>query len=591
MFVCLLIGLPRFGGIRCKTSTLFPLFAQLTCRCRRYYDPPPPLHSLTPSTRDLSLIFDDMVLAIAHAVMAVPIGAGVPSVHTSIEEDIVSTTSPRIHSGRRNRRRHSKSGSGKHSTSGGSILASQGSAGSASRSLHISGSIASSQTSARKSLRAIVSQAAAANKSLDLVEQQRLSCDEIRDVSAISSVSTSDAAHHISLTSSCERLLAALVDDETVNVDDSDLLYDYCEDDAAVVAEDWAKKHSERFYSGMHPASESSKPVEDDEIQEEEEAAAAEESAYHHTPSQGDVMSSYDSTTPSYCYDEEEAPAGSDSMVLPGGVLLDGGADLESDSRRMASSSVGCTALRDRSPMLHELEHLLDQTDEHPYLCTLSQQRAVEMHKSSLHIEYCLSHNRAQEVSMYDRAAMIKSLLNEAHRAHSARVANSRQSHAARHAREWKAIAADVERTVIMEGPLSAQRKLSCMCIFNPNREAPPLIDGGDDERLRRVDRQEDVLRTLYHQRILGQSPHFLHPDNVREGSCTPALIRSIAIADDGLVGVNTHGMYDDDEDDDEDHDEIYRDAAAPHQSSLADAAPRFASVPAPSWASAGRYS
>jgi hypothetical protein len=179
---------------------------------------------------------------------------------------------------------------------------------------------------------------------------------------------------------------------------------------------------------------------------------------------------------------------------------------------------------------------------QHPFLAMDRQQAMMSHERSDMHQEFCSKHYQQQQVSMWDRTTMIRALLFEAHRHQSTRrkAATTAVSASARtvelseqkefmvssesdrrpsilHQRGWQAVATDVERTMVMEGVMSAQRKLSCMCIFNPKRIDPPVMESVDDERFRRMERQEGILRHIY-----SRPDNILFADDIREGVSTP---------------------------------------------------------------------
>lgn len=183
---------------------------------------------------------------------------------------------------------------------------------------------------------------------------------------------------------------------------------------------------------------------------------------------------------------------------------------------------------------------LAESDRQHPFLDMERQQAWVAYDREDLHHHYCEQHQLKQQVSLFDRTAMIKTLLSEAHRHQSQRLSSEHQSapdfERRYFVKGWRAVASDVDRTMTMEGPLSAQRKLSCMCIFNPQRTEPPPLDGSDNERLVRMQRQEALLRQMFHNSAL-----FVDRNCVREGVYTPHPFAQTANSVDG-----------DDEEDDE---------------------------------------
>lgn len=205
----------------------------------------------------------------------------------------------------------------------------------------------------------------------------------------------------------------------------------------------------------------------------------------------------------------------------------------------------------------------------HPFLAMESQFAVLHHDRNDMHQQFCSRHYQSQQVSVLDRTTMIRALLFEAHRHQSTRrrVSGDATTDAesleaifsddSRHKRGWRAVAADVDRTMTMEGPMSAQRKLSCMCIFNPHRTDPPMLEGVDDERLRRMARQEALLQNIYER-----TDNILFADEVREGVSTPHpfskhLIQSVSnrIEDeqcDDSLHQSHHAEYDDESDDQE---------------------------------------
>lgn len=212
------------------------------------------------------------------------------------------------------------------------------------------------------------------------------------------------------------------------------------------------------------------------------------------------------------------------------------------------------------SAIIQDIELQLRSTLEHPYLCMREQEQMIQSERSQRHYEYCVEETRNQHVSVYDRTAMIRCLLNEAHRHHTTKLSRSGVLRSVHHLQGWKHVAADIDRTLTMEGALSAQRKLSCMCIFNPATVECPLTDGGDDERMRRLERQEHILQMIYHQRVLGGNHYFLdensyYSSNNRQHQQQHNISDGFHDDDDD----SRRYFHDEDEEDEEEDDRTYR--------------------------------
>lgn len=74
---------------------------------------------------------------------------------------------------------------------------------------------------------------------------------------------------------------------------------------------------------------------------------------------------------------------------------------------------------------------------------------------------------------------------------------------------QWWSVSRFVSSDFMTEGSAFVQRRLSCMCLFNPHAEERVYSDN-EAYRERRYQRQCEVLMQLQYQRATGQNPYFL---------------------------------------------------------------------------------
>lgn len=75
--------------------------------------------------------------------------------------------------------------------------------------------------------------------------------------------------------------------------------------------------------------------------------------------------------------------------------------------------------------------------------------------------------------------------------------------------RQWRVIAEQSECDMYREGWVPVQRKLSCMCLFNPDTDVR-IYQDSTTMREQRVARQHRLLRRLHQQQLVGGNPFFL---------------------------------------------------------------------------------
>lgn len=184
-------------------------------------------------------------------------------------------------------------------------------------------------------------------------------------------------------------------------------------------------------------------------------------------------------------------------------------------------------------PLL-EMRPLLDDTDEHPYICLEDQVATHASHKAQCLYDFCTTMVNSQNIATDDLAIAAKILVNEAHRLQTARhrsgvpaLALGGMSMLPQHLRHtaalaskmqaeqrrtmWERVGNNVARDLYVEGHGFVQRRLSCMCIFSVTKEERFYHDN-DSERMQRLARQERLLGEIQQQAMLGGNRYFLHP-------------------------------------------------------------------------------
>ncbi|KEG08074.1 hypothetical protein DQ04_08071030 [Trypanosoma grayi] len=156
--------------------------------------------------------------------------------------------------------------------------------------------------------------------------------------------------------------------------------------------------------------------------------------------------------------------------------------------------------------------------DVHPFLNMDEQRSLVENERMQRQYEYFISIGQKNALPPNEVGVSSKSLLNEAHRTHISLVRRynkmcgekslpTKDEEAINH--QWRCIESSVERDLYMEGFVFVQRRLSCICIFNPDSDERPYWDN-EDFREQRLIRQGKVLERLAEQARKGRNPFFV---------------------------------------------------------------------------------
>ncbi|ORC92742.1 uncharacterized protein TM35_000034950 [Trypanosoma theileri] len=157
--------------------------------------------------------------------------------------------------------------------------------------------------------------------------------------------------------------------------------------------------------------------------------------------------------------------------------------------------------------------------DQHPFFNMDKQRSLVESERSQRQYEFFISMGQRNTLPLNEQNISSKSLLNEAHRVHVSLVRRHNKTcqdkglpmkNEKEINRQWRCIESAVERDLYMEGTVFVQRRLSCMCIFNPDSDERPYWDS-EHTREQRLQRQGRVLERLAQQAQHGQDPFFLH--------------------------------------------------------------------------------
>ncbi|RNF01070.1 uncharacterized protein Tco025E_08663 [Trypanosoma conorhini] len=150
----------------------------------------------------------------------------------------------------------------------------------------------------------------------------------------------------------------------------------------------------------------------------------------------------------------------------------------------------------------------------HPFLDMNEQRLLLENERVQRHYDVFLSMGQKHARPLNELGAFSRCLLNEAHRVHVSLVRRYNKTCQEKSLppkneteinHQWQCIKLAVEQDLYMEGFAAVQRRLSCMCIFNPNTDERPY---GDNENVRhqRLLRQECVLNRLMAQSRKGGS-------------------------------------------------------------------------------------
>ena len=149
---------------------------------------------------------------------------------------------------------------------------------------------------------------------------------------------------------------------------------------------------------------------------------------------------------------------------------------------------------------------------EHPFLDLDAQRMQVEYEKQQQLAEYCARMSAEQQLTCEEQMAALKMVMHEAHRLQRAKE----QLPTADCDTQWKHIGSSAVRDCYVEGHTFVQRRLSCMCIFNPNGGVKQYIDS-DLDRLKRQANQQAILNTLRLQSARGDENLFLKTNVTEE--------------------------------------------------------------------------
>lgn len=168
------------------------------------------------------------------------------------------------------------------------------------------------------------------------------------------------------------------------------------------------------------------------------------------------------------------------------------------------------------STVFEQLQDDLARTSysrDHPYLCLEEQRQTVHMEKVSSHVSYCNRMTQQQQLSAHSRIISSKMLVREAQVRYEHRLGD--EARTPRHKRTWSQLSVEVDAASVCEGPLALQRRLSCLCLFNPLSTAPPNGDTAETLRDQRIERTEFNLVLLARQASEGGNPLFLEGDHL----------------------------------------------------------------------------
>ena len=210
--------------------------------------------------------------------------------------------------------------------------------------------------------------------------------------------------------------------------------------------------------------------------------------------------------------------------------------DAENDDHNDHDEDEYCSPARDRNAddcPLMEMRDILDETDEHPFLCIEDQAAMIASHRSQTLYDFCSSMTNQSALGSEELSISAKILLNEAHRQQKRRHASlipavrlggmhllpshlrsvpsnsSMFSNPDQRRVMWERVANHVARDLYVEGHSFVQRRLSCMCIFSVTRDER-LYHDNDSERMQRLARQERLLAEIQEQAMQGGSRYFL---------------------------------------------------------------------------------
>jgi hypothetical protein len=174
-----------------------------------------------------------------------------------------------------------------------------------------------------------------------------------------------------------------------------------------------------------------------------------------------------------------------------------------------------------------EIRASLDQTNGHPYLDIYEQRAMVHQHYNDMRSQFvCTASDSISYPNLEDRHTSAKILVHEAHRLQHHRILRKMKLGLAPTMEVddcgvmWKRIGNSVARDLAVEDHGFVQRRLSCMCIFNPLKAERHYSDN-DVDRMLRVCRQEKVLEQLHRQMRNGGNAYFLETDSAHQQPCT----------------------------------------------------------------------
>lgn len=164
-----------------------------------------------------------------------------------------------------------------------------------------------------------------------------------------------------------------------------------------------------------------------------------------------------------------------------------------------------------RGSVLNEIREALEAyTPEcgSPFLNMAWQRDELEKKQYLRHLEYICTMNEQSTFSRNDLLISSKLLLHEAHRLQylcTAGMPHERHVVGAR----WRRIKQLVEQDMDLHDHTFIQRRLSCMCLFNPRVLDTPYSDN-EEYREQRTARQQEIIHRLQEQVKLGSNSHFL---------------------------------------------------------------------------------
>lgn len=147
----------------------------------------------------------------------------------------------------------------------------------------------------------------------------------------------------------------------------------------------------------------------------------------------------------------------------------------------------------------------------HPNLDMDVQRQQVAFEKQQRLAAHCAQMAAQHALTSEQQTVALKIVMHEAHRLQRQRDTSLG---AAECDRMWQVIGCAAVRDIFVEGHAFVQRRLSCMCIFNPHGGRKEYVDS-DNDRLRRQANQQAVLKALRMQAACGGSDAFLKSPTV----------------------------------------------------------------------------